>query len=206
MRPFCERKFEGREARNSSRGMPEAFTLIEVLMAMALVGVVMGAIYSVFVSSNRSYHTQDKVVEAQQGVRVGVDYMVRDVRMAGFDPLGSAGAGIEVATANKLRFTADMNMGNGIENTDRERMTYMYDGANKRLRRCLYEGTGSESWQNLIENVNSLTFTYLDANGAPTGTLANIRTVEISMTCEGKNAQGQLFTRTLKTQVSCRNL
>ena len=111
----------------------DGFTIIELLLAMALAGIVMGAIYNVFISSNRSYHTQDRVADAQQRVRTGLVFMARDIRMAGFDPTSGAGAGVEVATATKFRFTADMNRVNGIEDTDRERITYEYDAANSRL-------------------------------------------------------------------------
>ncbi len=191
------------------------FTLAEVLIVMAIIGVVLGAIYGVFTSSNRSYRTQDRVANAQQSVRVGIHFMAEDIRMAGFDPLRSAGAGFELATSNKLRFTADMNMKNGIENTKRERITYEFyvdpDDPNKRqLRRCLYEGTGSESWQPLIDNVSALSFTYLDGEGNDLGDPppdpSEIRTVEISMTVQERDAQYQPFTRTLTTRVSCRNL
>ena len=198
----------------------DAFTIIEVLMAMVIVGVVIGAIYAVFVSSNRSYHTQDSVVEAQQRVRVGIDFMVRDIRMAGFDPLGLAndpvdgdGAGIKEATASKIRFTSDIDMNEAIDNPNsQERVTFEYDAANGRLRRCLYEGTGSRTWQTLIYNVSALQFTYLDADGntitspVAADALDDIRTVVISMTVEGEGALGQTITRTLNTRVSCRNL
>lgn len=204
-----------------------AFTLLEVLMAMVIVGVVIGAIYAVFVSSNRSYHTQDSAVEAQQRVRVGIDFMVRDIRMAGFDPLGSAtdahpldsdGAGIKEATSSKIRFTYDIDMNGVIDNPKKqERITYKYDSGNERLRRWIYEGFYEEGVlkekpQTLIDSVSALQFTYLDANDntitAPVAAdaLDDIRTVVISMTVEGEGALGQTITRTLNTRVSCRNL
>lgn len=199
-----------------------AFTIIEVLMAMVIVGVVIGAIYGVFVSSNRSYHTQDNVADAQQRVRVGIDFMVREIRMVGLDPLRSAtdphpldsdGAGIKEATASKIRFTSDTDMNGVIDNPKKqERITYEYDVDNRRLRRCLYEGTGSQSWQTLIYNVGALQFTYLDADGNDLGDpvaaadLADIRTVAISITVEGEDAPGGTIARTLNTRVSCRNL
>ena len=106
------------------------FTLAEVLIVMAISGVVLGAIYGVFTSSDRSYRTQDRVANAQQSVRVGIHFMAEDIRMAGLDPYGTAGAGIEDASGTRIRFTADMNMKNGIENTERERITYEYDPEN----------------------------------------------------------------------------
>ena len=179
------------------------FTMIEVLMALAIGGVAMTAIYSVFISSNRSYHTQDSVADAQQRVRVGVDFIVSDLRMAGFDPLGTALAGIEVASNTKVRVTADIDMDGTIDNANRERVTYEF--ANNSLRQCLYEGTASESWQTLIEDVNPTSrFSYLDANGATTTT--DIRVVAITMRALAADAQGHSFSRELATRVNCRNL
>ena len=187
------------------------FTLAELLVVMAIIGVVLGAIYGVFTSSDRSYRTQDRVANAQQSVRVGIRFMAEDIRMAGLDPHGTAGAGIEDANSNRVRFTADLDIDGAIDDANRERVTYEYDPENhpNALRRCLYEGTGSQNWQTLINNVSALSFTYLDANGNDLGDpadLSKIRTVEISMTVQEKDARQQPFTRTLTTRVSCRNL
>lgn len=184
----------------------DAFTLVEVLIAMAMVGIVMAGIYTVFISTNRAYHTQDRVVDAQQRARVGVDFMVRDIRMAGFDPQGSAGAGIEVAQATRIRLTADMDRDGTIDEDNRERITYEFDSTSNELRQWLYETTGSVTWQTLIKDVSALSFTYLDADGNTTATLADIRTVVISMDVEGEDVRGEPFTRTLNTRVNCRNL
>lgn len=188
------------------------FTLVEILVALSIMGIAVGAIYGVFIASNKSYHTQDHVAEAQQGARVGTDFMVRDIRIAGLDPLETAGAGIEEATTTKMRFTSDIDLNGTIDNPqNQERMTYEYDSANDRLRRCLYEGTAGESWQTLIDNVSALSLGYLDVNGntiaSPVAAtaLASIKTVVISITCDGTDSQGQTFSRTLNTRVICRN-
>jgi len=197
----------------------DAFTLVEILIAMAMVGIVMAGIYTVFISTNRSYHTQDRVADAQQRVRVGIDFMVRDIRLAGLDPLGSAidpvdgnGAGIKEATATKLRLTTDLDM-NGVIDTpvNQERITY--DFSNNTLRRQLYENTGNATgWQTLINDVSALVFTYRDASGfiipvpVSAANLPNIRTVVIFMEVEGEDVRGEPFWRTLNTRVSCRNL
>ena len=192
------------KARRLVNGNTDAFTLIEILIAMAIMGVVTGAIYSVFLSSNRSYYTQDRVAKAQQTVRMGIDFVVRDIHMAGFDPLGTAGASIEVFEDQEIRFTADRDMDgsiddpdstDGIDESDLERIAYEYDG-NDLLERVQYRADGSvENRQTLIDNVSALTFNYPDT-----------RTVLISITVQERDAAGQTFTRTLRTQVSCRNL
>ena len=199
------------------------FTIVELLVTMAIAGLVLAAIYAVFTSSNRSYHTQDRVVDTQQGLRVGVDFMVRDIRLAGLDPEETDLFEIEQATATLIQFTADLNMNGVIDEDNRERVAYQFSG--NVLQRCNLD-TGYQdnpgtpppdrmplTWDTLIENVNNLTFQYLDSAGNDLGEpgtneadLANVRTVVITMQTQGTNAENQTFDRTLRTQVRCRNL
>lgn len=62
------------------------FTLIELMITLAISGVIMSAIYSAYLSQQRTYLAQEQVAEVQQNLRACIDYMVRDLRMAGFDP------------------------------------------------------------------------------------------------------------------------
>jgi len=186
-------------------GNRNGFTLIEMLMGMALAGMTMTAIYSVFITSNRTYRSQENMVEVQQSVRIGIDFMVQDIRMAGLDPLGPAtdatdgnGAGIKAATSTQIRFTADMDMDGFIETSEDERITYQLSGSD--LQRI------TDNTENLINNVSTLSFRYLDEDGNTTTTLSNIRRVEITVTCQGLDAMGNTISRTLATTVSCRNL
>jgi len=217
----------GNKARRLLRVNPNGFTLIEIMIVLAISGIAMGAIYGVFISSSRSYRTQEGVVDAQQRARVGLDFMVRDIRMAGFDPQKGegrtnlekdpleplTGVGIKEATATKIRFTTDMDMNGVIDNPNNmERLTYTWNNGTNTLSQILYEGTGSASTRTLVDMVSAMTFTYLDANGAliiapvPAANLADIRSVTISITCQGTGARGQILTRTLNTMVNCRNL
>jgi prepilin-type N-terminal cleavage/methylation domain-containing protein len=58
-------------------------TLIELLVVMGLLGIVMGAIYSLHIAHQRSAYTGDEVVELQQNLRIGIESITRDIRMAG---------------------------------------------------------------------------------------------------------------------------
>lgn len=60
------------------------FTLVELLLAMAISGVVAVAAYSVFISSTWSSRTQEEVAEVQQNVRVAMDRLTKDIRTAGY--------------------------------------------------------------------------------------------------------------------------
>lgn len=60
------------------------FTLIEVLIVAAMLGIVMGAIYSLYVTHQRTAYTQEEVVDVQQNLRIAMDSISRDIRMSGF--------------------------------------------------------------------------------------------------------------------------
>ncbi|HTF99566.1 MAG TPA: prepilin-type N-terminal cleavage/methylation domain-containing protein [Nitrospirota bacterium] len=68
-----------KHAQNGSRG----FTLIELLMVLAMLGIVMGAMYSLYISHQRTAYTSDETVEVQQNLRIAMDSMSRDIRIAG---------------------------------------------------------------------------------------------------------------------------
>ena len=71
------------------------FTLVEVLIAMAITMVIMAGAYTVFNSQQRTTTVQTNVSDAQQSLRTAMDFISRDIRMAGFDPEISGDFGIE---------------------------------------------------------------------------------------------------------------
>jgi prepilin-type N-terminal cleavage/methylation domain-containing protein len=62
----------------------QGFSLVEIMVAMVIMGVVVGAVYSTFINTQRHAYTQEEVVEVQQNLRAGLDFMVKDIRMAEF--------------------------------------------------------------------------------------------------------------------------
>jgi type IV pilus assembly protein PilW len=121
--------------------------------------------------------------------------MEREIRMAGYDPKGSAGAGITFASAGQLSFTQDItdNAGTGDGDGDLadagEVIDFGFNVADDpdrdgiptappaSLRRQINGG----GYQEIAENIQAIEFRYLDAAGLPTAVLANIRTVQISI-------------------------
>jgi prepilin-type N-terminal cleavage/methylation domain-containing protein len=184
------------------------FTLIELAVVIAIMSIVLGAIYSVFAATNRSATNNEVIAEVMQNLRTSIDFMEQDIRMAGLDRFGTANAGIEAATVNNLRFSADLNM-DGVLNDNHERITYFYDAANNRLRQCLWEGTVND-WQTVSENVTNFQFSYLDADdnliAFPIADLSIIRTVEVSMRVEQPAGRSGQVERTIDKRILCRNL
>ena len=60
------------------------FTLVELLIAVALTGVVSLAVFQLFSTQERAFSIQDQVGEMQQNVRVTMEMITRDARMAGY--------------------------------------------------------------------------------------------------------------------------
>jgi prepilin-type N-terminal cleavage/methylation domain-containing protein len=60
-------------------------SLIELLVALVICGIVVAGSYRFFITQNKAYTVQDQVVEAQQNVRLAMEILLRDLRMAGYD-------------------------------------------------------------------------------------------------------------------------
>jgi len=59
-------------------------TLIELLVALSVSGVLVAGIYKTFVSQQHTYTVQDQLVDMQQNIRLAINGMTRELRMAGF--------------------------------------------------------------------------------------------------------------------------
>lgn len=62
----------------------KGFSLVELLIGIALSCLVVLVLYEVMTSQNRIYSLQDDMSEMQQSLRVGIERIARDLTMAGF--------------------------------------------------------------------------------------------------------------------------
>jgi len=95
----------------------KGFTLVELLIAMALALVIITALSSAFISQRKTYAVQEQVSEMVQNARAAMDMITREVKMAGYDPTGtlqktdstaSDFVGVHYDTT-QLQFAADLN-------------------------------------------------------------------------------------------------
>jgi hypothetical protein len=197
-------------------GRQAGFTMVDILVGLAMASVVMVAIISLFAAVGRSYTIQNVAADVQQVTRAGIEHMAQNIRMAGLDPFGGAEAEIKEFKADKIQFSLDRcdipigTTGCGFPDGDVddkfESVTYQWDSVERELEQVLYAGTASESKATLIENVSNLQFTYLDNDNGTPATAADIRTVIISLTVEDPAGRGGTVSRTYSTRVRCRNL
>ncbi len=176
------------------------FSLIELMMAVAITGVVVGGVYSVFHTQQKSYIAQQEIVAMQQTLRAAMQLMEREIRMAGYTPYEESGAGIQTASANAIRFTMDIHdgtdndsdgrtdefdeIGNGDDDTTDtgEDITYLRadpdgDGLFDLFRRDASAGAD----QILANNVDAFDLVYLDKTGSVTSDPAKVRSVQVTM-------------------------
>ncbi len=66
----------------------KGFTLIEMMIAVVIAGVLMGGVYRLFQSQQRSASAQEQISFMQQNLRAALYIMSTEIRMAGYDPPG----------------------------------------------------------------------------------------------------------------------
>ncbi|MBW2031277.1 MAG: prepilin-type N-terminal cleavage/methylation domain-containing protein [Deltaproteobacteria bacterium] len=211
----------------------QGFTLMELLVAMAMAGIVMGSVFSVYYSQQKSYVVQEEVSGMQQNLRAALYLMAKEIRMAGCDPTGTAGAGITTAGASSISFTLDLrgkdpdDPPDGDTGDANENITYtLYDfGSDGDMDLGRDTGSGNSP---VAENIDAINFVYLDGSGNPTASLSQIRSVQITIVARtGRNIRGYTDNNTytnlqgatifgpagdnvrrvrLATNVKCRNL
>jgi prepilin-type N-terminal cleavage/methylation domain-containing protein len=195
---------------NCPRGLSHAgFSMIELLIVIAVLGILFTFIYKGFERLNRYYTAENVKASTQQSTRIGVEMMVQDIRLAGLNPLGTAGAGVVAAGPTSFHFTADANFDGDIADPF-EDITYglNLDGA---CGTCLQQ-TNHLGTETLLGDVTTLALSYLDDTGTaiPAADLAtrrvDIRTVGITLTVNRPAGRDETVSRTYTTQVRCRNL
>lgn len=177
--------------------------MVEVLIAMAVGMVVLGAVYATFTLQSRHLAGQEQIAELYQNARTAMDIMVREIAMAGYNQTSASCpsppvavrrcsgvttatntpcTGITNAGTSAISFTADLNANcdttAGGSNPN-ENITYdLYvSGGVPALGR-----TSNGSRQPAVEYVDSLSFQYFDAAGAATTNVAAVSRIRIRIT------------------------
>lgn len=144
----------------------KGFSLVELLVAMVIGGIVAAAILGMFVSQNRSYVAQENVTDMQQNIRAGLGFMTREIRMAGYDPSNSGTVVFFPAgtapSLSSISFQIDIN-GDGDALDANEQIRYSLNAAGTLLR--LSSATAVVP-QPVAEGIDALAFAYaFDSNG-----------------------------------------
>lgn len=204
-------------------GSQHGFSLSEMLVVCALLGIVMAGVLSLLMVGQQSAATTSNKVDAQAGARVGIERMIEEIREAGYLPAGPTCPGAPVTpcppfnyafpaitnqTATGLTIQNDWNATNTIQTTA---VADPITGGNRGEQVVYSFASGQLSRQEmgiddapvvLVSGITSLAFTYLDQGNVVTGTAPDIRTVAITMTTQQGAGQPQV---TMVHRVRLRN-
>ncbi len=184
--------------------MRRGFTLVELLVAMAVGLVVLGAMYAVFTMQNKEFVQQDMVTAMQQNARAVLEMMIRELRMAGYNPAKKTtgwssspttapgrAPGIITANASVVTFVADLDGDSDTTYTDNENENITYELCSANVCppckwQCLAR-TANGVMLPFAEDIETLAFKYYNDSGTELTTpvaaadLANIRKIEITV-------------------------
>jgi type IV pilus assembly protein PilW len=182
-----------------------AFTLVELLVAMVVGMLLVASMYVLFRSSSEVYVSQEQMVDVRQDIRATLAMMTRDLRMAGLDPSRNATcSGVTSANATSLRFQYDYD-GDGVCERD---FDYFYDAGNTVLKMQL---SGSGGYQPVVYDISSVQFSYvLSDNTMPTipADPNDVRVVNIRVCgkISGPYSEKYNTPRCFNSTVRCRNM
>ena len=174
------------------------FTLIEIMIALAIAGILLVSIYNLYISQSRTYTVQEQVSEMQQNARIAMNMISTDIRMAGFNPTGATFNGLTYGTS-QIQIKADLN-GDGDTSDTNEDITYTLDASDSSHPKIMRKNTAAGILQPFAEDIEALSFTTSGTNGTTISITARTRNKDPDYTGDGYHRM------TLTADVVARNL
>lgn len=188
----------------SKRKTQNGFTMIEIMIALAISSVLVTAVYQTFHSQQRSYALQSEAAAMEQNLRGGLYLLTKELRSAGYNPNQATTNDFRFVTSfpapnnlfvvnyaddhSKVAFTLDTcnkdDVCGVIEPDKNEQIAYQFNDAQKRLERFNSKETNpTKKWEIVASNIDAVYFRYFDQNQQEiiTNDPANIEYVEISL-------------------------
>ena len=177
-------------------GRRVGFTLVELLLAMTLTGVLGVAAVRLFVVQHQAFVRQGEGIRRTQNARAGFDLMTREMRNAGYDPRGTAAAGVTTWSVEAFGWTADLDA-DGTADGDRERVEYRLAEDGTLIRR------EDDVDVAVAEHATELRFDYFaDAGVTPATSADEIALVTVRLAYDTPRG---VASATLETRVALRN-
>ena len=167
------------EKKRNTWSYGHGFSLVELMVAMAISLIVMGGVYKIYVTQQDSYLLQEQVAEMQQNARIAKYVLTKDIRMVGYNPTRKINVGSFITSfvaklpgddwadgdpdetstgSHSIAFTLDEN-GNGVldANFD-EQVAFRVSSGN--LERFDVANGIKGAWLKVVENIEALSFAY----------------------------------------------
>lgn len=192
------------------------FTLMELLVAIAVFSILSIGIVTIFDSLQRGYTTQQVTSDVLQKARSALNYMNLEIKHAGLDPSESNDFRIRTANAAVFEFDSDASPFDGVLNSistkPHERKTFRFAGG----KLLIDNSRGLANQQLNIDLIPSVDiansrFEYFDSDMAPLASpvasddLSSIAAVRITVSVREPAGRDGFVTRTMNNLVLCRN-
>ena len=185
----------------STNNNHKGFSLIELMVVVAITSIVMAGIYMFYQYNLRSHITQQALVDMQQDMRAAMYMMTREIRVAGYDPSRSTAATFTIASIAEVQFQLDDNgdgdFDDGGGNDPNEQVRYVLsndadgDGVADGTPCNLVRQEWADPVQVVALNIDALNIVYLDQDGTdlidpatgsvPADEIRDIRSVQITI-------------------------
>jgi len=87
------------------------FTLVELMVVLAILGVVMVGVMGVITHQNKAYHSEESIIDLQMNARIALNQISRYVRMAGFGCCGNIDSSHQVNSFSSVLNATDNGSG-----------------------------------------------------------------------------------------------
>jgi prepilin-type N-terminal cleavage/methylation domain-containing protein len=171
-----------RDVTHQDFNLERGFSLMEVLISMAVFTLVVFAIFSTFESGAGTYAKGDMKADIHQNTRGSMELMVREIRLAGYFPenfpfimpagpptgcVGPPFVGISNAAATTITICSDIDGDNSSEmvvytwfgDTDGDNIV---DPGENEIRRQVTDDTGLQPQEVIAFNISAFLFSYSD--------------------------------------------
>jgi prepilin-type N-terminal cleavage/methylation domain-containing protein len=177
-------------------------TLIELMVSLAIFGVIMAVIFGFLAGARNSYGETRERAQYQQSMRAVMSLVTRELRSTGCDPTEAGFDYFGVADTDQISCRRDLNgdADFGDLGPD-ENVSYTLVAGNL----VRNNGTGD---QVILRGVQALNFTYFDENGNPLAAVPLSVANRALVRFVGVNIQGQTDTGepvSYTTRIALRN-
>jgi prepilin-type N-terminal cleavage/methylation domain-containing protein len=154
------------------------FTLVELLIAMALVGMIMGGVFALQQQGQAAYQFGAARAETQQKARVALERVARELRTAS---AVTSSANCNIGTNDITFVFVD---GAGVSTTVR-----YYTSGSSLLRNQTAPAIAGQP-ETVVGDVQTMTVFCYDTAGALTSVAANVRSVDVKLTTQIEDMVG----------------
>ncbi len=158
-------RIDGVPGASAEEGAPSGFSLIELLVGVALFFVVLLGVFNLYEAGQWTFWRAETQADVQQDVRLALEHMRREMRMAGYDPSATGQAAVQNPTDTSVEFIT------GRDATTSTLVKYDWDSTTRAIRRTVksWNGTGwgVASVTTLARNVEGLAFQYFPSAAVP---------------------------------------